>query len=155
MVTVFCILFHASLYHKLPNMSRAISAETISHHRMRMHGFKEEIKWQSSLHLGPFSIQANEPTPQVHPVGSDFLPRFGSPTIFLKISCDGYFVLPIIVGIISHSLVIAFSGWIFMQQCVTDFSYHSASGESAVEKLMESCQEDERGVIFFLSSGNL
>ncbi|XP_027073374.1 bifunctional nuclease 2-like [Coffea arabica] len=90
-------------------------SETISHHRMRMHGFKEERTWQPSLHLGPFSIQPKDPRSQVHPIGSGFLRRFESPTIFLKISCDGDFILPIIVG------------------------------ESAVEKLIQSFYEDDAG----------
>lgn len=90
-------------------------SETISHHRMRIHGFKEETKWQSALHLGPFSIQQKDPRFQRHSIQSGFLRRFENPTIFLKISCDGDFVLPIIVG------------------------------ESAVEKLIETFHEDDRG----------
>lgn len=91
-------------------LSFAISAETISHHRMRIRGFKEETKWLSSLHLGAFSIQPMDPRSHLHSIGSGFLRRFENPTIFLKISCDGDFVLPIIVGIFSYSLLVAFSG---------------------------------------------
>ncbi|CAI9111010.1 OLC1v1011141C1 [Oldenlandia corymbosa var. corymbosa] len=92
-------------------------AEIISHHRMRVRGFKEETKWQStySLPLGPFSFQTTDPRSQVHSIGSGFLRRFQNPTMFLKISCDGDFVLPIIVG------------------------------ESAIEKLIDSYHEDDTG----------
>ena len=104
------------LHCNITYMSSIINAETISHHRMRMHGFKEERTWQPSLHLGPFSIQPKDPRSQVHPIGSGFLRRFESPTIFLKISCDGDFILPIIVGIHSYSLLVSFCIWIFVQQ---------------------------------------
>ncbi|KAL3527263.1 hypothetical protein ACH5RR_011919 [Cinchona calisaya] len=90
-------------------------SETISHHRMRIRGFREETEWQSSLHLGPFSIQPKDPRSQRHSIVSGFLRRFENPTIFLKISCDGDFVLPIIVG------------------------------ENAVEKLIDIFHEDDRG----------
>lgn len=35
---------------------------------------------------------------KINSIGKPFLSRFPSPTIFLKISCDGDFLLPIIVG---------------------------------------------------------
>lgn len=89
-------------------------SETISHYRMLMHGFQEETKLQPSLQLGPFLVQPEDPRTQVSPMGSDFLRRFQSPTIFLKISCDGDFLLPIAVG------------------------------ESAIENLINSFNEDER-----------
>ncbi|KAE8693460.1 hypothetical protein F3Y22_tig00110812pilonHSYRG00120 [Hibiscus syriacus] len=66
-------------------------SETASHYRM-LRGFKEEIKWKSSRKQHPIS------RPKSTSIGQSFLSRFPSPTIFLKISCDGDFLLPIIVG---------------------------------------------------------
>ncbi|KAA8532033.1 hypothetical protein F0562_006825 [Nyssa sinensis] len=88
-------------------------SETIRHYRMRMLGFQEDMKWQSSTQLLPFSIQAKESRADVSSIGMAFLRRFQNPTIFLKISCDGDFVLPIVVG------------------------------EFAIEKLIDSSHEDE------------
>ncbi|XP_057962866.1 bifunctional nuclease 2 isoform X3 [Malania oleifera] len=85
------------------------------HYRMRRQGFEEEMKWQSSSELLPFSVRAKESRVDVNSLGLGFLRRFQSPTIFLKISCDGDFLLPIIVG------------------------------ELAVEKLIDTLGEDEYG----------
>lgn len=75
------------------------SAETIKHHRMRLKGFQENTQWESLGNLAPFSVRANDPRGvDVSFIGTGFLRRYESPTIFLKISCDGDFVLPIIVG---------------------------------------------------------
>lgn len=66
------------------------SAETISHHHMRRSGFQEDIKWKSSSSkIFPFSNNS---------INQGFLQRFQSSTMFLKISCDGDFLLPIVVG---------------------------------------------------------
>lgn len=73
-------------------------AETIRHYRMHMQGFQEEIKWPSSTQVFPSVSQAKESRSDVDSVGPAFLRHFQSPTIFLKISCDGEFLLPIIVG---------------------------------------------------------
>nr|GMD53401.1 bifunctional nuclease 2 [Ipomoea batatas] len=74
-------------------------SETIKHHRMRLKGFQENTQWESFAHLSPFSVRANDPRGiDVSFIGTGFLRRYQSPTIFLKISCDGDFVLPIIVG---------------------------------------------------------
>lgn len=77
--------------------------ETVLHYRMRRQGFLENIKWQSSSsssnQLGPFPFRAKNSGDDVTSIGQHFLSRFQSPTIFLKISCDGDFLLPIIVGI--------------------------------------------------------
>ncbi|KAE8709477.1 hypothetical protein F3Y22_tig00110330pilonHSYRG00007 [Hibiscus syriacus] len=67
-------------------------SETVSHYRMLRQGFEEEIKWLSSRRQHPMS------RPKIASIGQSFLSRFRSPTIFLKISCDGDFLLPIIVG---------------------------------------------------------
>ncbi|XP_044503584.1 bifunctional nuclease 2-like isoform X2 [Mangifera indica] len=76
--------------------------ETVLHYRMRRQGFLENIKWQSSSsssnQLGPFPFRAKNSGDDVTSIGQHFLSRFQSPTIFLKISCDGDFLLPIIVG---------------------------------------------------------
>ncbi|XP_057962858.1 bifunctional nuclease 2 isoform X2 [Malania oleifera] len=90
-------------------------SETMRHYRMRRQGFEEEMKWQSSSELLPFSVRAKESRVDVNSLGLGFLRRFQSPTIFLKISCDGDFLLPIIVG------------------------------ELAVEKLIDTLGEDEYG----------
>lgn len=76
----------------------SLTTETISHHRMLMHGFQEETQWHPSLPLNPLMVQPEDPRTQVSSMGSSFLRRFQSPTIFLKISCDGDFLLPIAVG---------------------------------------------------------
>ncbi|KAG5245472.1 hypothetical protein OIU76_002403 [Salix suchowensis] len=75
-------------------------SETISHYRMRKEGFQEEIRWHSSGQLVyPFGLQERkEARANTGLLGHGFLRRFHSPTIFLKVSCDGDFVLPIIVG---------------------------------------------------------
>ncbi|XP_031114869.1 bifunctional nuclease 2 isoform X2 [Ipomoea triloba] len=91
-------------------------SETIKHHRMRLKGFQENTQWESFAHLSPFSVRANDPRGiDVSFIGTGFLRRYQSPTIFLKISCDGDFVLPIIVG------------------------------EYAVERLIDSLYEDQAG----------
>ncbi|XP_059623407.1 bifunctional nuclease 2 [Cornus florida] len=73
-------------------------SETIRHYRMCMQGFQEDMTWQSSSQLPPFSVKAKDPRAEFSSIGLAFLRRFQSPTIFLKISCDGDFLLPIIVG---------------------------------------------------------
>ncbi|XP_030485934.2 bifunctional nuclease 2 [Cannabis sativa] len=77
-------------------------SETLSHHRMRRRGFKEDT-WrpsqQSSLPKKfPFSVQRKEFRPDFNLISQSFLNRFQNPTLFLKISCDGDFLLPIVVG---------------------------------------------------------
>ncbi|XP_068646209.1 bifunctional nuclease 1 [Aristolochia californica] len=90
-----------------------LTSETARHYHMLKHGFLEEMKWQQSSHLTPFSIQAWASSANVGSIGSGLLRRFRSPTIFLKVSCDGDMLLPIIVG------------------------------DSAVEKLIEVLPEEE------------
>ncbi|XP_044470806.1 bifunctional nuclease 1-like isoform X2 [Mangifera indica] len=78
--------------------------ETVLHYRMRRQGFPEDITWQSSRsssssnRLIPFPFRAKNSRNDVTSIGRQVLRRFQSPTIFLKISCDGDFLLPIIVG---------------------------------------------------------
>jgi hypothetical protein len=77
-----------------------LSAETFSHYRMWRQGFLKERKWQSwPGQLAPFSGQGKKPQVGVDLIGEDLFHHFQSPTIFLKISCDGVLLLPIIVGI--------------------------------------------------------
>ncbi|XP_039161628.1 bifunctional nuclease 2 isoform X2 [Eucalyptus grandis] len=68
-------------------------AETISHYRMRRRGYQVDVRSQLSSQLHPFAVKARGPS-----VDQGFLHRFQSPTIFLKIVCDGDFLLPIVVG---------------------------------------------------------
>ncbi|XP_020217171.1 bifunctional nuclease 2 [Cajanus cajan] len=63
-------------------------SETFSHYHMWKHRFQ----WNSSAPSIPFS--ATDDTLLRHA----FLQRFQNPTIFLRISCDGDYILPIVVG---------------------------------------------------------
>ncbi|XP_030923914.1 uncharacterized protein LOC115950805 isoform X2 [Quercus lobata] len=73
-------------------------SETALHYRMRRLGYREERKWPSPGQSTPFSVQLKKPRVNFDLIGESFLRRFQNPTIFLKISCDGDFLLPIIVG---------------------------------------------------------
>ncbi|XP_060192963.1 bifunctional nuclease 2 [Lycium barbarum] len=73
-------------------------SETTRHYKMRMHGFQEEPRWHSSAHLAPFSFHPKDRIADASSLGTGFLRRFKNPTIFLKISCDAEYVLPVIVG---------------------------------------------------------
>ncbi|XP_059454314.1 bifunctional nuclease 2-like [Corylus avellana] len=91
-------------------------SETFLHYRMWKQGFLKERKWQSwPGQLAPFSGQGKKPRVGVDLIGKDLFHHFQSPTIFLKISCDGEFLLPIIVG------------------------------DSAIQKLIEPQLEDKNG----------
>lgn len=71
------------------------------HYKMRRHGFREDSIWQASSsrqNLPPFAVRASESRVGVLPIGLGFLRQFKHPTIFLKISCDGDYLLPLIVG---------------------------------------------------------
>ncbi|KDP43707.1 hypothetical protein JCGZ_22334 [Jatropha curcas] len=69
-------------------------SETLLHYRMRRQGFQEDMRWQFPGKWNPFK----ESRPDLSFRGHEFLRRFQSPTMFLKVSCDGDFLLPIIVG---------------------------------------------------------
>ncbi|KAA8547558.1 hypothetical protein F0562_003987 [Nyssa sinensis] len=73
-------------------------SETIKHYQMLMQGFQGDMKWWSSTLVLPFPVQAKQSRADVSSMGRAFLRRFHNPTIFLKISCDGDFLLPVIVG---------------------------------------------------------
>ncbi|KAG2694105.1 hypothetical protein I3843_08G120700 [Carya illinoinensis] len=89
-------------------------SETMLHYQMRRQGFQGDMKWKSPGQLTS-SMPGKKPQIGINLIGEGLLHRFQSPTIFLKISCDGDFLLPIIVG------------------------------EFAVEKLIESQWEDRNG----------
>ncbi|XP_057492422.1 bifunctional nuclease 2-like [Actinidia eriantha] len=86
-------------------------------------GFQEEIRWQATAPLLTFSAQAKEYIADVSSIGQAFLRHFQGPTIFMKISCDGEFLLPII----NVQIKILFA----------------SAGEFTVEKLIDSSSEDE------------
>ncbi|KAF9607742.1 hypothetical protein IFM89_000089 [Coptis chinensis] len=73
------------------------NSETIRHYHLRIRGFVEEIGWNNGLLL-PYSVQAKDSKTNFSSVGHEFLRRFQSPTIFLKVACEGDWLLPIIVG---------------------------------------------------------
>ncbi|KAI4314701.1 hypothetical protein L6164_027584 [Bauhinia variegata] len=67
---------------------------------MWKHGFQEELWRKSSLPSLPLSPQAKSSRRVAinSIIRQGFLQRFQNPTIFLKISCDGDYILPIVVG---------------------------------------------------------
>ncbi|XP_022741735.1 ankyrin repeat domain-containing protein, chloroplastic-like isoform X3 [Durio zibethinus] len=77
-------------------------AETILHYRMLRQGFQEDIKWKSTRSQLPISGA------KISSIGQAFLSRFPSPTIFLKISCDGDFLLPVIGSLLLKNLWLHF-----------------------------------------------
>ncbi|XVE82418.1 hypothetical protein DITRI_Ditri16bG0003300 [Diplodiscus trichospermus] len=90
--------------HQFLEASLLIS-ETILHYRMLRQGFQGDIKWKSSRREPPMSRA------QITSIGRAFLSRFPSPTLFLKISCDGDFLLPVLVGEFAvEKLIAAFWG---------------------------------------------
>lgn len=92
-------------------------SETISHHRMlrkKSRGF-QEVNWQSSKKLLPYIPKS--PRSEISPIGQGIIRSFRSPTIFLKVSCDGEFLLPILVG--EYAI-----------DCLMDASWGEDTGES-------------------------
>lgn len=88
-----------------------VLTETSMHYKMRRHGFREDSIWQASSsrqNLPPFAVRASESRVGVLPIGLGFLRQFKHPTIFLKISCDGDYLLPLIVGML-HYFYLLFS----------------------------------------------
>ncbi|KAJ9146910.1 hypothetical protein P3X46_029124 [Hevea brasiliensis] len=73
-------------------------SETLLHYRMWRQGFREDMRWRLPGRSNPFAVLSKETRPDMSFIGHEFLRRFQSPTIFLKVSCDGDFLLPIIVG---------------------------------------------------------
>eukprot|EP00268_Persea_americana_P047051 TRINITY_DN4873_c2_g1_i2.p1 TRINITY_DN4873_c2_g1~~TRINITY_DN4873_c2_g1_i2.p1 ORF type:complete len:356 (-),score=38.21 TRINITY_DN4873_c2_g1_i2:623-1615(-) len=88
-----------------------LASETVKHYQLRRQGFVEGTKRRSSGQFLPFPLQAKEPKSSINSIGHGFLRRFRSPTIFLKIACDGDVLLPIIVGEFAIEMLIdAFRG---------------------------------------------
>ncbi|PON49957.1 Bifunctional nuclease domain containing protein [Parasponia andersonii] len=80
-------------------------SETMSHYRMRRRGFEETEDNKTARRQAPpaklFAMSTHRREPRgadVNFIAQGFLHRFQSPTIFLKVSCDGDFLLPIVVG---------------------------------------------------------
>ncbi|KAH1224084.1 Bifunctional nuclease 2 [Glycine max] len=67
-------------------------SETFSHYHMWKHRFQPEFQWKSSTPSIPLSRTDSSL------LRHGFLQRFKNPTIFLRISCDGDYILPIVVG---------------------------------------------------------
>ena len=126
-------------------------AETLRHHRLRKQGFHEEAK-QSSGAFAPFYAQVKDFRAGVNAIGLGILRRFQNPTIFLKISCEGDFLLPVVVGTLSDhmQLLLLFNLIVIWKHITMTFAYcklcHDA-GEFAVENLIDSSDEDFPGVI--------
>ncbi|KAL2939719.1 Bifunctional nuclease 2 [Bienertia sinuspersici] len=72
-------------------------SETVKHYHLRKQGFREEVK-KLAGQVVPFSAQVKYLKSDVNSIGLSILRRFRHPTIFLKISCEGDFLLPIVVG---------------------------------------------------------
>lgn len=90
------------------------------HYKMRRHGFRQDSLWQTSRHLPPFAVRASESRVGVLPIGLGFLRQFKHPTIFLKISCDGDYLLPVIVGMHVYSF---FYTLLLILSCVANFHH--------------------------------
>ncbi|KAK7367240.1 hypothetical protein VNO80_09249 [Phaseolus coccineus] len=67
-------------------------SETFSHYHMWKKRFQAEFQWKSSAPSIPLSRTDSSL------LRHGFLQRFQNPTIFLRISCDGDYILPIVVG---------------------------------------------------------
>ncbi|XP_074304986.1 bifunctional nuclease 2 [Silene latifolia] len=89
-------------------------SETVKHHHLRKQGFPEELKQYPGQFL-PYSTKVRGFENTVTSVGLSILRRFRHSTMFLKVSCEGNFLLPIVVG------------------------------EVAVERLLDSVDEDDDG----------
>ncbi|XP_061346091.1 bifunctional nuclease 2 isoform X2 [Gastrolobium bilobum] len=65
------------------------------------HRFQSELQWKSSTPSIPLSIQEKNSRTDNYSnnlIRQGLLQGFQNPTIFLKISCDGDYILPIVVG---------------------------------------------------------
>ncbi|CAI8602553.1 unnamed protein product [Vicia faba] len=69
-------------------------SETITHYGMWRHRFQDELQWKSPISSFPQHTSRTDSSL----LRQDVLQTFQNPTIFLKISCDGDYVLPIVVG---------------------------------------------------------
>ncbi|KAJ1403893.1 UVR domain [Sesbania bispinosa] len=73
-------------------------SETISHYRMWRHRFQAELQWKPPTTINSLVYPGKNSRTDYNLLKQGFLQRFQNPTIFLKISCDGDYVLPIVVG---------------------------------------------------------
>ncbi|XP_057449228.1 bifunctional nuclease 2 isoform X2 [Lotus japonicus] len=73
-------------------------AETISHYHMWRQRFQPELQRKSRRPSIPLSVQEKTSRSYNNLSRQGFLQRFQNPTIFLKVSCDGDYILPIVVG---------------------------------------------------------
>ncbi|XP_010683029.2 bifunctional nuclease 2 [Beta vulgaris subsp. vulgaris] len=71
--------------------------ETAKHYHLRKQGFREEAKTYAGHYASNFA-QVKHRRNDVNSIGLSILRRFRHPTIFLKISCEEDFLLPIVVG---------------------------------------------------------
>ncbi|CAI8588527.1 unnamed protein product [Vicia faba] len=69
-------------------------SETITHYGMWRHRFQDDLQWKSPISSFPQHTSRTDSSL----LRQDLLQTFQNPTIFLKISCDGDYVLPIVVG---------------------------------------------------------
>lgn len=120
------------------------TAETLLHYRMRRKGFQEEMTWRLPGRWNPFAILSKESRPDLSFVGHEFLRRFQSPTIFLKVSCDGDFLLPIIVGMVISTRLVAL---LLGDPRLINFELVFDEGEFAIQKLIDNFRGgDDNGV---------
>uniref|UniRef100_A0A803MBD4 BFN domain-containing protein n=1 Tax=Chenopodium quinoa TaxID=63459 RepID=A0A803MBD4_CHEQI len=109
--------FYPESHHHQPDdeylEASLLISETVKHYHLRKQGFLE-VK-RVSRQSAPFPTQVKDRKTDVNAIGLNILRSFRHPTIFLKISCQGDFLLPIVVG------------------------------EFAVEKLIDSLNEDDHG----------
>ena len=82
--------------------------ETIYHYRMWKKRFQEDTNFNQ------IESRVNSPS-----LGLGFFRRFRSPTVFLKISCNGDFLLPIVVGILDQNFVVI--GFVFLMNLAVSF----------------------------------
>ncbi|XP_057449227.1 bifunctional nuclease 2 isoform X1 [Lotus japonicus] len=73
-------------------------SETISHYHMWRQRFQPELQRKSRRPSIPLSVQEKTSRSYNNLSRQGFLQRFQNPTIFLKVSCDGDYILPIVVG---------------------------------------------------------
>ncbi|XP_021731071.1 bifunctional nuclease 2-like [Chenopodium quinoa] len=109
--------FYPESHHHQPDdeylEASLLISETVKHYHLRKQGFRE-VK-RLSRQSAPFATQVKDRKNDINSIGLNILRSFRHPTIFLKISCEGDFLLPIVVG------------------------------EFAVEKLIDSLNEDDHG----------
>ncbi|XP_038971424.1 bifunctional nuclease 2 isoform X2 [Phoenix dactylifera] len=80
-------------------------SETVRHYNLWKQGFAVDEKRNLLGHRHSFSHRAKGENSSGSPFGQGFLRRFQSPTIFLKIACDGDLLLPIIVEFAIRRLI--------------------------------------------------